>query len=161
MKITNIKLGLILILVLGVFFAACNSDDSNPSGSGNNVNGTMTAKVNGADWTATIVSKAAKAGPTIVITADEVAGGRQKKIQINLMGVSAAGTYSLGGMNSGAYIDVPAGTTDPNVLMQATEMATSGSITISELSTTKIKGTFSMTTDEGTSITNGSFDMKF
>ncbi len=155
------KLRLILTLLLGLFFAACASDDSNPAGSGNNVNGTITAKVNGSDWSATMVSKAQKAGPQVVITGDEVGSARQKKIQLNLINITTTGTYSIGGMNSGVYIDMPTGTTDPNVIMQATEMASTASVTISELSAAKIAGTFSMTTSKGTNITNGTFDVKF
>jgi hypothetical protein len=148
-------------LLLAFFLVACGSDDDNPSGPSNNVNGTMTATVKGNAWSAKDILIAQKNGAQIGITGDELSNGRDKKIQLNLANITETGTYSLGVMNTAVYIDIAQGTTNQQEIIQATEMAVSGGVTITELSSTKIVGTFNFNTNRGTTVANGAFDVRF
>jgi hypothetical protein len=152
--------GLACILL---FASGCASDSTSPNGGGNsNVHGTMTATVAGAAWSANTVLTAQNNSGMLVITADEVKNGNDKKIQLNLMGVNGPGTFSTGGFtpNSMVYINIPAGTTDPQVIINANEIATSGSVTVTEINSAHVKGTFSFNTAK-TVVSNGAFDVNF
>lgn len=159
---TRSLLATLFAVVLFIGLSGCASDSTSPNGSGGNVNGTMTATVAGSAWSATTILSAQKNGTSLGVTGDEVAGGRDKKIQFNLAGVSGPGTYTIGGFNPNSivYINIPAGSMDQQAIIMGTEMAVGGSVTITELTGSKVKGTFSFNTSK-TTVSGGAFDVNF
>lgn len=156
----------ILSVLVALFVMSCNSDSTSSDNNNNNngtMKGTMSAKVNNANWSANILVSGSNQSGMVGITGDQVSGGVDQKIQFTVVGATGPGTITLGGFNpsSAVYISVPQGTTDQSVLIGATETSSSGSITFTTLTSTKAVGTFSFTTTKGTSVTNGQFDVTF
>lgn len=147
-----------LVIAGAVFAAGCSSDsDDNPTDNNgnNNVtgNGSMSAKVNNASWSATNV-QAVWANNALGLGGARISGSENHQININGM-VSATGTYNLSPM-SGIIATYAFG----SGTSVTTKIATGGELKVTSLSASGAKGTFSFQT-EGYSVTEGSFDVKF
>lgn len=162
-------------LIAVMFLALSCSSDSDGGGGATAAAGTIKATVAGSGFTsmaaATVANRVDFNGISTITLQGSNSGG--KTISLILNGVSAAGTYDIGGNNSitivGSYID----TNIQNPMASATYVAPTeggavmGSITISELTDTKIVGTFNFTgtnQDDATdtkAVTNGAFNLEF
>lgn len=166
---------LFLATVLSTSAVSCSGDDD-----GNNVGpiaaeGTITASVAGANFTSivqgtTAVKVATGDAYTITIQGTDLGG---KQIQLILNGVDGeTGTYEISnnaGITAiGSYIEINTTTFSSQTWVAPYENSgVAGSITISEISDTNIKGTFSFTarnqenTQDSKAVTGGSFNVNF
>jgi len=161
-------------LALVVLLTSCSSDDGgdNPIA----VEGTITASVAGASFTsmemATSATKITAGGTTtIAIQGTDMSG---KTIRLQITGNAQAGTYEIGGDNVisviGTYIEVniqnPQNPTTTTYVAPFQGGAVAGSITISEMTDTKVVGSFNFTAknqsnqNDSKSITNGAFNVE-
>lgn len=167
---------LVLIFLFGLFqlsFVSCSGDDDGGSG-GSAALGTITAKVDGANFSsismATFATKqVVGSGTTFIIQGNDASG---KAIQIILNGTDGnAGTFQI----SNSSIANVASYTETNISNPANSQVWAapyensgniGSVTITEVTSTNIKGNFSFTgrLQGGTSlkqITEGAFNINF
>jgi hypothetical protein len=165
MKNVN-KLSLILFLAIAGILTSCSSDSS--SGSGGPATGSyITAKVDGASYTTVIngvsaasASRSGSGASTLIM----VLGSNltSNSVSINLFGVTAPGTYTVNSSSDSVMSYVEASSS----IAYGTGICdgSTGTITVTTLTDTKIEGTFSFSGKDGEncasaakSITNGSF----
>jgi hypothetical protein len=129
--------------------------------------GTMSATVDGSEWTAEIISAAAIQGGVL-----RIAGQNHMKSPFVAVGLAVppkTGTYAVsratGASVAGSLVDVGSGAARQ---WNADGGAGSGTVTLSELTSTRARGTFSftlvhiVTSSTGTkAVTNGKFDVTF
>jgi Family of unknown function (DUF6252) len=129
--------------------------------------GTMSATVDGAPWTAEVISAAAIQGGVL-----RIGGQSHTKAPFVALGIAAppkVGTYSVGPATgasvAGSLVDVGNGAARQ---WNADGGAGSGTVTLTELTPARASGTFSftlvhmVTSSTGTKIiTNGKFDVTF
>jgi len=160
-----------LFLMLSfLFVAACSEDSSSSNDDGNNNNntdGSFTADINGTSWSAnTAVVATSNAGVLTVTGQYTDNSGLSQQMQVVIMQGAAVGTFNIaliGGQATGRY--TTNSSSDP--LDIKTYLATSGTLTITELSESSVKGTVSFDAplngsdqSDVKSITNGSFESK-
>ncbi len=163
-----------LVLALVTMLSSCSGDDSSSGGGGSASLGTLKAKIAGSNFTsmpaATFATKQVMGSTTnFTIQGSDATG---KAIQIMIMGTDGtAGTYEI---SDTAGISAIASFTQVNMAtMTSTTWAAPydasgvvGSITISEVTATNIKGTFTFTgkNQSGTDtkqVTEGAFNINF
>jgi hypothetical protein len=167
---------LFLAVVLSTSFVSCSGDDDGGStGGGTAAEGTITANVGGATFTSmtqgtTAVKVATGNAFTITIQGTDLGG---KQIQLILNGVDATtGTYEISPEASisaiGTYVEVNTTTfTSQSWLSPYENSGVAGSITITEISDTNVKGNFNFkarnqeNAQDIKNITNGSFNVNF
>ena len=154
------------LVCLAMVFASCSSDDDNDGGGGGGTaDGTLTAKVDGADFVSdsslTQIQKL-NGGDVIAITGPKA----QETIQFNVNAYSGAGTYNVSFTTIASYGIV----TDPSdpVGSAITYVAISdGQLVITEDTGSNMKGTFSFVgvnavdPTDTVNVTNGSFDINY
>ena len=154
MKMKSILLS--VVLIAGVLLVSCKKDDDTiPAGS----NGNMSLSYDGTSWSASMSVQAVNTNGVINITGSDASA---HQAAVTLYEVTGPGTYKVGAnANVGNSIRWTEGI-DPKQTYNASFVLGSGTVTITELSATKIKGTFSGTvynTDQTSkTITNGEFD---
>jgi len=155
----QIKLFAVLLLLAAISFSGCNKNDDNndPSGSA----GSMSLTVDGSNWSATLAVQAISNSGVINITGSD---SNANQASVILYGVSTTGTYQVGPGNPSNQLRWTAGT-DPINTYQANGVIGSGTVTITEITATKIVGTFQFTgyntAQQSKVITNGAFDVNF
>ncbi len=172
----NISLGIFLSLLI---FTGCKKDDSDLKGSA--AEGTIQASVSGKSFKssaipgATFATKTSVGSLTVINMTGSTAGTSSQSITINLNGITEPGTYQIGGsLNASViitYMETEISLSDPTNPKITTWTApwdgsVAGEITITELTDTKITGTFTATCkDEDETSTkelkSGSFNLKF
>ena len=159
----------VLVWSFVVFASACSSPSPTvptptPSPSpGATSRGTMSARINGVQWTAIAVNTATNIGNILSVGA---ADGSNPIQSIGFAVTPAAvGTYSLATGPSNALVQI----LTQNALWQASILGGSGTITISTLTSTGVSGTFAFTAvpSQGTTatgnrvVTDGVFNLTF
>lgn len=160
-------------LALFLSLSSCSSDEG--GGGGVAAEGTITANVAGSTFTsmelATIANRVNAGGSTIVTIQGSDATGKAINLIIN--GATQTGTYDIGGENLIAVVGTYIETNIQNPQASKTYVApyedggVAGSITISEMTDTKIVGTFNFTgknqndQNDSKAITNGAFNVMF
>lgn len=157
------KLKLVFVIMVSLAFislTSCNKDsdeDDNPVLGG----GAMTLKVDGTSWSASLASQAVNTNGIINVTGSD---SDAHQVAITLLNVTEPGTYKVGSMTSQHGIRWTEGLASTDTYIANFTIGT-GTITITELTTSKIKGSFVGTvynTGQNTkSITEGSFDVSF
>lgn len=167
----------LLIAIVTIATTSCKTDDDGGDG-GAAASGTLIATVDGDNYESEVAGTSAtrvNAGgiTTIVLNANSTAAGSNKVFAITMNGIDSEGTYDIGG---GANISINAlyiegmatGPSDPDVqTWQAPfDDTVAGEMNISEITDTKIEGTFSFVgtnaEDQSTrTITEGSFNINF
>jgi len=157
MKMKSILLS--VVLISGILLVSCKKeDDATPAGG----NGSFSLSYDGTSWNAGLSVQAVNSGGVINVTGSDASA---HQAAISLFGVSAPGTYKVGpnGTNGNAIRWTEG--IDPTQTYTANSVVGSGTITITELSATGIKGTFSgtvyNTAQTKKAITNGKFEAKF
>lgn len=166
--------GLVLAIALTSLVTSCSSDDSS-GGGGNAANGTIKARVGNSNFTslqlASFATKQATGSVyTIILQGSDASG---KAIQLIMNGVNGLpGTFEIsdtsGIVTVGSYTEVNINNPLNSQVWAAPydDSGNVGSVTISEITDTNIKGTFNFTgkNQNGTDtkqVTNGSFDLDF
>lgn len=152
-----LKLLTVIVLISSIAFTSCkkSDDDSADPSTGNS---TMSLKYGGTSWNATLNVQGIKSGNTIVVTGTD---SNTKQAQVQLTDVNKPGTYEVNAGNTLRWTE----STNPTDSFMANGMFGSGSITVTEISDTKIVGTFNFTgfSAGGTTriITDGKFSVEF
>ena len=164
---------LLILSFVSLAIASCSKKDDD-GGDNNNVEvGTLTAKVNGANFSGSVVAIATEttvAGTTIIRLQASDASGKAIVILINAY--TGENTYEISdantSVNTASYtetnINNPA--SSPSWVAPFNSSGKVGEVTISEKTATTIKGTFNFEGKEqnGTSmksITDGKFNLEF
>lgn len=118
----------------------------------------MTASIDGSSWSSSLITQATVQGGVLAVAGQD---GSVRQIQLRVINYAGQGTYSLGSGNM-HLATVVTGTT-ANDMYTANMVAGTGSIIVTESTSSRIKGTFTFTarnTAGGTkSVTNGNFDV--
>jgi len=147
------------IAVLGV--TSCNkSDDEDVTPENPLSSGSMSLKVDGTSWNASLAVQGINANGVVTVTGSD---SDAHQAQVILYGVTEPGTYNVqaGLQHQLRWTEG----LNPQDTYVANGIIGSGSITVTELTSSKVKGTFQFTganTAQGTkTITNGSFEATF
>ena len=153
---------LIAFLATAVLAGCSKDDDENEPENNNPTTGAMTLKAGGTDWSASLAVVATNEGGVLTVTGSD---SNAHQCQLIISNPSGTGTYPLGGAitnQSNGRWTVGLGQNDTYMTMLGQG---SGTVEITELSSTSVKGTFSFTAKNGAgeevSITNGSFNAAF
>lgn len=151
-----------LMLTAAAVLSITSCSKSNDDNTSDNTlsNGSISLNVEGSSWDASLAVQAVNTNGVINVTGSDSNG---KQASVLLYGVTETGTYNVqAGLQHQLRWTEGLGTNDSYI---ANGLVGSGSITITELSSTKIKGTFQFTgmnTAQATkSITEGSFEATF
>jgi hypothetical protein len=162
-------ISLAIVLALTTILTSCSSSDDG-GGGGSAAAGTIQAKAGSANFKSmTAATIAMNQGGMLIIQGSDASG---KAIQLMLTGVTEAGTYEI---SDTAGISVIGSYTEANISnpMNSQTWAAPyedsgavGSITISEITATTVKGTFNFTGknqdgEDTKAITNGAFNVNF
>jgi hypothetical protein len=152
---------LLMMLIAGVtMLSSCNKNDDD-SGTPIGSNGSISLKVDGSTWNASLAVQAVNSNGVINVTGSD---SNAKQAGVTLYGISAPGTYQVGPPNAGNMLRWTEGLGQTDTY-QANGVIGNGTITVTELSDTKIKGTFSFTgfntAQTSKQITEGSFEATF
>ncbi|MFN3753474.1 DUF6252 family protein [Flavobacterium sp.] len=169
------QFGIVLTMALATLLTSCSGSDDGGGGGGSASLGQLKAKVGGSNFTsmnlATFATKQVIGTTTTIIIQGSDASG--KAIQLILNGTNgAAGTFEI---SDTANISAIASYSEVNINNPMASQTWAapydssgavGSITISEITDTNVKGTFNFTgkNQNGTdtkAITNGAFNINF
>lgn len=165
------QLGTIAFLALALSFGSCSSDDGGGStGGGSAAEGTITAKVDGKSIkTAEAASFAVQSSTFLQITGTTM---NQEALGIIIYNFNGVGTYNvITGNDLGAIftyskinINDPMNTSNTWYAPLDETTGTSGTVTVTEITETNVKGTFSFKAinDQNTykDVKNGAFNVK-
>lgn len=170
---------LFLLLLSIVTISSCKKDEDGGD-AGPAAEGTIQATIDGKTFTSlsmvTFATKVTAAGTTIISIQGNNGGTSSQAIVFTLNGITETGTYEIGGKSSisvsASYIETKVSLSDPanpevNTWQAPYEESAAGEIKISELSDSKIVGTFQFkgknTLGDGSvkEIKSGSFNIKF
>lgn len=157
-----------IVLALTTILSSCSSSDGG-GGGGSAAAGTIVAKAGSTNFKSmTQASYAVSQGGMLIIQGSDATG---KAMQLMLAGVSTTGTYEISDTAGisviGSYTEVNLGNmTSKTWAAPYEDSGVVGSITISEITETAVKGTFNFTgkNQDGAdtkAITNGAFNVNF
>ncbi|MEM6783891.1 MAG: DUF6252 family protein [Bacteroidota bacterium] len=149
---------LFLCACFALTLAACDSDGSNDDdNNGGGLGADVTAVVDGTTWTATTLSAAGRdEDDTSFGFGGFAADGSSITVAVQSL---TAGTYSTANQD---FVGVYAATSTG--IPFTTALGGSGTITVSSITTGRVRGTFSFTASNGSgtvSVTSGEFDVAF
>ena len=163
-KVTIISISLLFLLFL--IMGCSKKENSSPTSPNTTTAGTMTAKVNGADWNANTGVVGTYENNIFTVTGQASPGGTQsEQIQIIVQGITAPGTFALSMFGNTGRMSVA--TSQTNITTYLTLDNNAGTVTVTELSANSAKGTFSFTAKnannpgEVKTIENGSFSVTY
>ena len=166
----KLKQFMLLVMTMSlVTLTGCSSDDDGGSG-GSAGSGTITAKVDGANFTSMEIASSAtlaNAGQNLIIIGSNSSG---KAFAMTIFGYEGTGTYEISGSNANSASYSETDVSDPanpttEIWQSPYEDSLLGEINISEETDTKVKGTFNFMCknvngdNSVKNITEGSFDL--
>lgn len=157
------KVFVIMMAVISVSLTACKKDESDDDDNGGSLNGggSMTLKYDGNDFSATLAVQAVNENGVINVTGSD---GNARQASLVLFGTSGPGTYTIGAAYPQNLCTWTEGT-NATQTFTASFVIGSGTVTITELTDSKIKGSFEFTAvntnQETRTITDGSFEANF
>jgi hypothetical protein len=157
-----------IVLALTTILTSCSSSDDG-GGGGSAAAGTIQAKAGSTNFKSmTQASFAMSQGGMLIIQGSDASG---KAIQLMLAGVTEAGTYEISDTAGisviGSYTEVNTSTfTSKTWAAPYEDSGVVGSVIISEITATTVKGTFNFTGknqdgDDTKAVTNGAFNVNF
>jgi hypothetical protein len=158
-----------IVLAMATILSSCSSSDDG-GGGGSAAAGTIQAKAGGANFKSmTAATFAMNQGGMLVIQGSDATG---KAIQLMLAGVTEEGTYEISDTAGISVIGSYTVTNMSNPMDSDTwaapyeDSGVVGSVTISEITATTVKGTFNFTGknqdgEDTKAITNGAFNVNF
>jgi hypothetical protein len=157
----KLRVFVLFLAVAALTVTACKKEDDDDNGGNNGGSGTMTLKADGADFSADLAVQAVNSNGVINVTGND---GNARQCSLILYGASGPGTYDIGAANPQNLCTWTEGTGQLDSYV-ASFVIGSGTVTITELTDTKIKGTFSFTgfnnNQESRTITEGQFEANF
>jgi len=154
-----LKLLTVFVLIATISFVSCKKDEDD-SGNPPTGNGTMSLKYGGTSWNATLDVQVVKSGNTIVVTGTD---SNAKQSQVYISNITKAGTYDVT-VGSGNTLRWTESTNPTDSFIANGTLGSDGKITVTELTDTKIVGTFSFigfSTGGTRTITDGEFNVEF
>ena len=152
MMTRNLLLGMIIVLCMGLSSCKKNDDSGNPSTG----NGTLSLKYGGTSWSASLAVQGVNTNGVINVTGSD---SDARQASVLLMGVTQPGTYQI---TSGSFNQLR---WTEGLAQEQTYVASgilgSGTITVAEISDSKIVGTFSFTGYNTNGVTKEITDGKF
>lgn len=150
---------ILFIAAAAISLSSCKKDDNNDDNNDPEVTlGSMSLMVDGSSWDAEFVISVMQDG-TLTITGSE---GNGSACGIILENVTATGTYQVGQSGNPNYCSWATGTQAGLTYVASDDMG-SGTVTITQLTSSRAKGTFEFTginfNQESKTITNGEFDV--
>jgi len=168
----TLKQFMLLVMTMSlVTLSSCSKSDDDGGGGGNAASGTLVAKVDGTSYQSMEISSSATLandGQNLIIIASNSDGNA---FAMTIFGYTGTGTYEFTGANitvtnTAAYTEVDVSNpTAPEIWQAPYDATLVGTISISEETDTKVKGTFEFTCknvngDQSIkNITEGSFDL--
>ena len=167
----TLKQFMLLVMTMSLVTLSCSKSDDDGGGGGNAASGTLVAKVDGTSYQSMEISSSAtlaNGGQNLIIIASNSDGNA---FAMTIFGYTGTGTYEFTGANiavtnTAAYSEIDVSNPTNLENWQAPYDATLvGTISISEETDTKVKGTFEFTCknvngDQSIkNITEGSFDL--
>lgn len=150
------------LLALSVFaFAGCGDKDNTPNPL-NPSSGSLSAKIDGTSWNASLAVQAVKASGTLQVTGSDNAA---KQLNVTIMAYTGPGTYALGGAATSGNGNTGRWTAglNPEQTYSTIVGQGEGTCTIKEEGG-KVEGTFSFTAKntegEQVTVTEGTFSVK-
>ncbi len=156
------KVFMIMMAVISVSLTACKKDENDDDNGGSVTGGgSMTLKYDGNDFSATLAVQAVNSNGVINVTGSD---GNARQASLVLFGASGPGTYTIGAAFPQNLCTWTEGTNTTQTYT-ASFVIGSGTVTVTELTDSKIKGTFEFTgvntNQETRTITDGSFEANF
>ena len=155
------KTGRILLLIVFITsfsLTSCKKDED--TGGGVSGDGSISLTYDGNSWNASLSVQSVNSGGVINVTGSD---SEARQASVILFGVTATGTYEIT-QGSGHQLRWTEGL-NPEQTYSANGVVGSGTIVVTELSATAVKGTFTFngysTSGATKSITNGSFNGVF
>ena len=154
---------ILIAFMATALLTACSKDDDNTDPENNNpTTSTLTLKADGTAWSASLAVVATNESGVLTVTGSD---SNAHQAQVIIYNPSGTGTYTLGGAitnQSNGRWTVGLGQNDTYTTMVGQG---EGTVEITELTSTGVKGTFSFTAKNGAgtqvSITEGSFNASF
>lgn len=169
------KISLVLFATLALTLSSCSSDSD--GGSGDAAAGTMKAKVAGTAVTTLDITTYATISSNVLVLQGNTGGTSSKAFNINVLTYNGVGTYDIGGGTTGlgqanaSYIETLVDISNPTAFQSTTWQAPYtggakvGEVTVSEVTSDNIKGTFYFSAEKNSGdnsiiqITEGSFNI--
>lgn len=158
-------LGTMGLLVITAAIGGCGGS----TGPGDGGNGSISASVAGSSFSATLATGAVHNGGVLSFAGVQSQGGTTRQLNIAVVNVEGTGTFTFGSGNSHVviYTEVENSSPQGGKSWTANMLVGSGSVTVTELSASRARGTFQFTLQPGTqnatgtkAVTNGSFNVK-
>ncbi|WP_338791230.1 DUF6252 family protein [Bernardetia sp. MNP-M8] len=152
----------ILLLVCSIAFVGCKDDDEdeNPNEGTELAGGSMSAKVDGQAFEATLAVQATISGGVFTFAGTANSSSSVRQINIVIADYQGTGTYTF---NSPASTAVWSEGTTADKIFTANFILGSGQVNITEVADGRAKGTFEFTGSNGSetrTITEGKFNVK-
>ncbi len=153
----SFRLPILLLAAVLAVFAACGEEE--PEIPGLPESGTLTAKIDGDDWDATVVVQASTASGVLSVMGSNFTG---QAINLTVQGYTGPGTYQLGGLgntNQGLWVET---LSSEGGFSSFGAAANSGEVVVSSDDGENVIGTFSFSgrnsEDNYRNVTDGSFN---
>lgn len=165
-SVVNFSKIFILLLVCSVVFVGCKKDDEdeNPDEGTELAGGSMSAKVDGQAFEATLAVQATVSGNVFAFAGTANSSTSVRQININIADYQGTGTYNFTTIGSSAIWSEG---TSADRIFTANFLVGSGQVNITEVANGRAKGTFEFTGSnaggggsETRTITEGKFDVK-
>lgn len=146
------QIGLILFATIAVSLSSCSKSDGGSGGDAGS--GTMKAKVNGTSVTTLEITTFATISSNVLILQGNTGGTSSKAFYINVGSYNGVGTYDIGGGTTGfgqataSYMEILVDPSNPTAFESTTWQAPYeggakvGEVSVSEVTSSNIKGTF-------------------
>lgn len=158
---TKLYLLLAAVLITGLSISSCKKEDT--GGGGGTSTGSMSLKYDGTAWNASLAVQAVNTNGVLNVTGSDSNGNQASVI---LYQASGTGTYKVGpnGTNQGNQLRWTEGLSQSDTYV-ASFVIGNGTVTITELTDSKVSGTFEFegfnTDQTKRTVTEGSFSANF
>lgn len=149
------------LFLTGILLSSCTKNDDD-GGTPSTGNGSVSLKVDGQSWSATLATVAVKGDQGLVSLTGSDSDAHQ--VSFTLLNAQATGTYTIGGLTNQNQARWTAGLSTTDTYL-ASMVLGSGEVVITEYSDAGFKGTFQFeaynTSQQKVSVTNGAFEANF
>lgn len=148
-----------LVTVVSIAVIAILLSCSNSSSPSDNAVGTLKASFDGQTFTASLATTALYSSGVLAIAGSDSKG---RQIQLRIIGAEKSGEYSFGGLTNVNVATVSTGPS-PSQTYVSSIVGGSGTVTLNELSASRVSGTFTFTginsASQTKTVTDGTFNL--